>query len=246
MTSPTAPYKTIGIIGGLGPQATMDLERRIHKVSQQLIPQFVNRGYPPMIVHYFRAAPMVLDENGDVPETLEPDPGLLAAATHLGQVADFLIIASNTPHFFVRQIEKVAGKPVLSIVDLVIDKVKRRQPKKVGVLAIGETLQHGLYQHPLDELGIPWESITEDMSSRLSDSICALMEGKTDGDLGNAVSDAVLYLREQKHTDIIIFGCTELPLLYGSTADYEGDINPAAVLAEAAVRRATQNDTLNS
>lgn len=240
MTSSTAPYKTIGILGGLGPQATMDLERRIHKASQELIPQFVNRGYPPLAVHYFRDAPMVLNENGDVPDVLEPSPGLLAAATHLGQVADFLIIASNTPHFFVQQIEEAAGKPVLSIVDLVIGEIKRRQPKKVGVLAIGETLQHRLYQNPLDELGIPWETITEDMSSRLDDSIYAFMEGKVGGGLGNAVSDAVLYLREQKHIDVIIFGCTELPLLYGSAVDYEGDINPAALLAEAAVKRAIE------
>lgn len=233
--------KTIGILGGLGPQATMDLERRIHKVSQKLIKQFVNRGYPPMIVHYFRDAPMVLDEKGEVPAVLEPHPGLLAAAAHLGQVADFLIIASNTPHFFVRQIEEAAGKPVLSIINMVIEEVKRRQPKKVGVLAIGETLQHRLYQNPLDELGIAWETIPDDLSSRLDDSIYALMEGKTDGSLGNAVSDAVIHLRETKRTDVIIFGCTELPLLYGSTLDYEGDlINPAALLADAAVRRAIE------
>lgn len=232
--------KTIGILGGLGPQATMDLERRIHKVSQQLIKQFVNRGYPPMIVHYFRDAPMMLDEKGEVPAVLEPHPGLLAAAAHLGQAVDFLIIASNTPHFFVQQIQEAAGKPVLSIVDVVIEEVKRRQPKKVGILAIGETLQHRLYQNPLDELGIAWETIPDEMSGRLDDSIYALMEGKTEGGLGNAVSDAVLHLRETKHTDVIIFGCTELPLLYGSTVDYEGDINPAALLAEAAVRHAIE------
>lgn len=232
--------KTIGILGGLGPQATMDLERRIHKVSQQLIKQFVNRGYPPLIVHFFRDAPMVLDEQGNVPAVLEPHPGLLAAATHLGQAADFLIIASNTPHFFVRQIEEAAGKPVLSIVDVVIEEVKRRQPKKVGILAIGATLQHRLYQNPLDELGIAWETIPDEMSSRLDDSIYALMEGKTEGDRDNAVSDAVIHLRETKRADVIIFGCTELPLLYGSTVDYEGDINPAALLAEAAVRHAIE------
>jgi hypothetical protein len=42
--------KTIGIIGGLGPQATVDLEMRIHKVAQQVLPQVQNGGYPPMIV----------------------------------------------------------------------------------------------------------------------------------------------------------------------------------------------------
>ena len=38
--------KTIGVLGGLGPQATMDFEERIHTVSQQLIAQHGNSGYP--------------------------------------------------------------------------------------------------------------------------------------------------------------------------------------------------------
>src|SRR5436190_9399161 len=43
-----AVMKTIGIIGGMGPQATIDLEMRIHKVAQQVLPPAQNGGYPPM------------------------------------------------------------------------------------------------------------------------------------------------------------------------------------------------------
>ena len=39
--------KTIGVLGGIGPQATMDFEQRVHAVSQALIPQYANTGYPP-------------------------------------------------------------------------------------------------------------------------------------------------------------------------------------------------------
>jgi hypothetical protein len=45
--------KSIGIIGGLGPQATMDIVARLHTVSQKLIPQFAGIGYLPMLVGYF-------------------------------------------------------------------------------------------------------------------------------------------------------------------------------------------------
>ncbi|MCH8987145.1 aspartate/glutamate racemase family protein, partial [Patescibacteria group bacterium] len=138
--------KTMGVIGGLGPQATMDVVARLHKVSQKLIPQFVNRGYPPILVGYFRDAPMVLREDGSVPDELQPDPRLLELARTLGLHVDFLIIASNTPHFFVREIEEASGRKVLSIVDAVLEDVQRRRCSKVGVLAIGETLQHRLYQ----------------------------------------------------------------------------------------------------
>jgi aspartate/glutamate racemase len=43
--------KTIGVLGGLGPQATMDFEVRLHAVSQQLIAPNASTGYPPMLVY---------------------------------------------------------------------------------------------------------------------------------------------------------------------------------------------------
>ena len=46
--------KTIGVLGGLGPQATMDFEARVHAVSRRLIPGRGNGGYPPMVVYYHR------------------------------------------------------------------------------------------------------------------------------------------------------------------------------------------------
>ena len=49
--------KTIGVLGGMGPQATMDFERRVHEVSQQLLPRSLNTGYPPMVVFYHCAPP---------------------------------------------------------------------------------------------------------------------------------------------------------------------------------------------
>lgn len=45
--------KTIGVLGGLGPQATMEFEVRVHRAAQRLIPQDGNQGYPPMVVYYF-------------------------------------------------------------------------------------------------------------------------------------------------------------------------------------------------
>ena len=49
--------KTVGVLGGLGPQATMEFEALVHDVAQRLISQRVNAGYPPMLVYYFRGVP---------------------------------------------------------------------------------------------------------------------------------------------------------------------------------------------
>ena len=41
--------KRIGVLGGMSPQATMDLESRVHHVSQRIVPQDWNAGHPPMV-----------------------------------------------------------------------------------------------------------------------------------------------------------------------------------------------------
>lgn len=55
--------KIMGVLGGIGPQATMDFEARVHRVAQNLIPQQGNSGYPPMIVYYYRHPPFLMGDN---------------------------------------------------------------------------------------------------------------------------------------------------------------------------------------
>jgi quercetin dioxygenase-like cupin family protein len=102
--------KTIGILGGLGPQATMEFEQRVHRAAQRLLPQDGNTGYPPMVVVYVRRPPVVMDADGRPMMPIQPAPQLLQAARWLGQVADFLVITSNgfvlTEHIHPKQEER--------------------------------------------------------------------------------------------------------------------------------------------
>ena len=72
--------RKIGVIGGMGPQATMDFEARVHAVSQRLIPPYKVLGYPPMIVYYCRRAPLLLQADGEPILPPQVNPGLLHAA----------------------------------------------------------------------------------------------------------------------------------------------------------------------
>src|SRR5438093_1192590 len=102
--------KTIGVLGGLGPQATMDFEARVHAVSQALIPQHFNSGYPPMVVYYHRYPPFVVDEYGVPLPPLRPEEHLTQAIGKLGEMVDFIVIPSNAPHTFQGLIEEVSGR----------------------------------------------------------------------------------------------------------------------------------------
>ena len=124
--------RTIGILGGIGPQATMDFVKRVHSVAQQLIPRHLNQGYPPMVTVYLRHAPVIIkDEKAVEPLTL--DPRVLVSARRLGEWADLLAIPSNTPHLFIDEIRKAAGCEVVSIVDVTMAELKRRARQPVGL-----------------------------------------------------------------------------------------------------------------
>jgi aspartate racemase len=223
--------KTIGILGGISPQATMDFEQRLHRVSQRLIPQRGNSGYPTLFVYDHRRPP-VLTTDGIMPVLpRQPDPELLEAARWLGEKADFLVITANGAHVLQDQIERASGLKVFSMIEATLEDVKRRGWKKVGVLGFPDPSAQ-IYTQPLRQLGVTCEVIDADLQARLNRAIIALMEGRpADG----AAQDALEMLRGSG-VDGIIPGCTEIPLLLGADMDSPDLVNPVQLLAEAAVK----------
>ena len=226
--------KTIGVLGGLGPQATMDFEARIHRVAQRLIPPNKNGGYPPMVVYYCRHPPGLLTEEGKLQLPFRPDPRLLEAAKRLGNLADFLVITSNTPHLFQAEIEQAAGRKVLSMIDTTLEEVRRRKWKRVGVLGLGDPV---FYTRPLGQLRIACETLAPESRASLDKAIFQLMEGRDNAESAAAAREAVAALRA-RGVEGVILGCTEIPLLLREPADEADLINPSQLLAEATVRAA--------
>ena len=211
----------------------MDFVARVHRVSQELVPQHFAMGYPPMVVCYYRHAPMIVED--DLPTyPLTPDPRLFEAVRPLKGVADFLVVPSNTPHEFAEELEEAAGCPLLNMVDLTIAEVQRRGLKKVGVVGFFDPV---FYTVPLGDLGIEVVKPTPEVQRPVNAAVVAVFEGRNDLASTQAAIETVAFLRESG-ADGIILGCTEIPLLLGDGADAEDLINPAQLLAEAAVRRA--------
>ncbi|HEY7520525.1 MAG TPA: amino acid racemase [Methylomirabilota bacterium] len=225
----------IGVLGGISPQATMEFEAQLHRVSQRLITQDWNRGYPRVVVWYHRELPIQVDGDGRPLVPRRIDPGLLDGAAWLGQAADFLVIPCNSAHVGVREIEAAAKRPVLSMIDVTLDEVARRGWHRVGVLGFGGA--PAVYVDPLEGRGTRCAAIDGTQQGRLDAAIRAVTEGRdTVGDHEIALA-AVDVLRGQG-VDGVVLGCTEIPLLLGRKGDGHDLVNPAALLAEAAVRRA--------
>ena len=227
--------KRIGVLGGISSQATMDFEARVHRWAQRLAPQQWNDGYPPMVVWYHRGLPVRLGADGRPLVPMELDPRMIDAAAWLGRAADFLVIPCNTAHIGLRAITEAAGCPVLSMIEVTLEDVMRRGFTRVGVL--GFSAASPLYLDPLRGRGLHCETVDAKAQERLDAGIRAVAEGRdsaADTDATVAVVDGL----RGRGVDGVILGCTEIPLLLRDAADARDLINPAALLAEAAVRLA--------
>jgi aspartate racemase len=228
--------KTIGVLGGLGPQATIDFEQRLHRVAQRLIPQHGNMGYPPLVSWFFREPPVLLGADRPQSTALPPlNPNLLEAARALGAHADLLAIPSNGVHHWREEIEQASGRPVVSMVDAVVDEVRRRGCRLVGLVDF-RPAAWSVYPRPLEQLGVAWLEVPEGLQAELVGVMRAVGEGRSGAAEEGLVLEAIALLRAQG-ADGIILACTEFPLALTTLLD-AAIINPAELLAEAAVRAA--------
>lgn len=223
------------MLGGISSQATMDFEARVHRWAQRLGPQQWNDGYPPMVVWYHRGLPVRLGADGRPIVPMEIDPRLLEAAAWLARASDFLVIPCNTAHIGLRAITEAAGCPVLSMIEVTLEEVVRRGYRRVGVL--GFSAASPLYLDPLRGRGVECETVDARAQQHLDAGIRAVAEGR-DGAAETDATAAVVDGLRGRGVDGVILGCTEIPLLLRDAAEARDLINPAALLAEAAVRLA--------
>jgi aspartate racemase len=215
----------------------VDFEARFHRVAQRRIPPHFNTGYPPLVVFYFRHLPIRVDADGRPRRPLEPDPRLLEAARRLGSVCDVVVIASNTPHLFMADIERAAGRPVLDMVALAVDEVERRGWRRVGVVGFSDPV---VYTTRLMQRGLACETLDAVRREALDAAIGAVMEGREDEEQRTVARRALEDLRA-RGAEGIVLGCTEIPLLLGAAGVRDDLLNPLELLAEAAVRLATED-----
>jgi aspartate racemase len=165
-----------------------------------------------------------------------PDPRLLETARRLGSHADFLVIPSNTVHLLQAEIEQASGRKVLSMIEVTMAEVRRRGLRRVGILTLSQPV---VYTQALAQEQIACETLDADRQAALDMAIFRVMEGRDDTGSAAAAREAVASLRA-RGVDGVILGCTEIPLFLRESADEADVINPAQLLAEAAVRAAMQ------
>ncbi len=200
--------KTIGIIGGMGPLATIDLYQKIvdntkAEKDQDHIHVIID-SYPQI---EDRTAYILNGGKNPIEKLIESGRRLEKAG------ADVLIMPCNTAHYFAKQIEESVNIPLLHIVKSTAESVIKNYPdaKNIGLIATSGTLVSGVY-NILKDYGYNIVDVEESVENNIMDCIYkGVKSGRTKEYVPlfqQCVNNIV-----NSGADVLIAGCTEIPVL---------------------------------
>jgi aspartate racemase len=229
--------KTIGILGGMGPEATLDCFAKIIKNTPAQTDQ-----------EHLR---VVIDSNPKVPDRTaaitgkgeSPVPILVAGCLSLQRAgADFIIIPCVSAHFFLEEVQEQVNIPILSIYETVSDIIANDHPqiKTIGLMGTTGTISGGLFQKRLAADGIKTIAPDENQQSKVMAAIYDIKNSQAPRSKEEITSDLVVAAESliSKGARGIVAGCTEIPLALSQDHLPVPYFDALTILARAAIFKA--------
>jgi len=225
-----ARQKVVGVLGGMGPLATADFYTKLVRLTPARADQDHLR--------------VLIDSNPKIPDRTAalrgdgPDPteALVATARGLERAgADLIAIPCNSAHAYLHQIRRSVGIPVLDIMEEVAAAAAALvpRPRAAGVLATSGTLEARLYHRALASRGIDVVEPAAVEQERVTAAIRSV-KAATVREGVREVAAALI----GRGAEVVVLGCTELPLVADREAIALPVLDATEVLAAAAVRAA--------
>ncbi|MGF6768133.1 aspartate racemase [Paraburkholderia sp. GAS199] len=234
----------VGVVGGVGPAATVDfIDKVVRNTSATRDQDHIK---------------LLVEQNPQIPDRTEnligdgPDPTLSLYATckklEVGN-ADIIAIPCNTAHAFVDRIQPYLRIPIVNMLTVTARHLRERFPSmhSVGVLATSGTVESGVYEKALMEQGLEQIVPSPALQARVMDAIYGKEGVKAGFTTGQCQLDIAAAIEEliSRGVEVVILGCTELPLLLPQT-EFVGAsgasgylVDPTDVLARHCVAYAT-------
>tara|TARA_B100001013_G_scaffold307413_1_gene210944 strand:- start:2231 stop:2953 length:723 start_codon:yes stop_codon:yes gene_type:complete len=220
---------TVGIIGGMGPEATIDFMSRVIALTPSQRDQDHIR--------------MVVENNPHIPDrqsTAENDLiaiELTAIAERLEVAgADFLVLPCNTAHVFIDDLLKNIQIPFVHIVSETVNEIVKEHTnvKNVGLLATDMCINSGIYHQAIKSVDRTVLVLEQQDQKSCMQLIFDVKKGKysksTKTDMVRLADQLI-----QKGADIIVAGCTEIPLILDTKSINVPLVSSTEVLAKRTV-----------
>ncbi|WP_316568598.1 amino acid racemase [Neobacillus sp. YIM B06451] len=224
--------KVVGIIGGMGPLATVDLMNKIifHTPAKK------DQDHIHIIVDNYSQIP---DRTTAIlGKGTNPTPFMIQSARLLEKAgADFLVMACNTAHFYFNAVSNSVSIPILNMPLETARFLHEKKLRRVGLLATDGTINTKLYQHSCISYDIHVIEPDVQMQTEVMEGIYAIKAGNLDTGFLH-LSKAADKLRDSG-AEAIIAGCTEIPLVLKSSEQMT-IIDPTEILAKRVIEIATE------
>lgn len=222
--------KTIGIIGGMGPLATVDLYHRIVIRTKAIKDQDHIR--------------VLIDSNTNIPDRtkaiiadgVDPSIELIKSAKTLEAAgADFLIMPCNTAHFFIDKIKEKVNIPFINMVEETVKHTYNKYGSDivVGIMATDGTIKSKIYEDYYNKMNIKTVVPDKTQEKIMKFIYEVIKSGKYDE--GTDLFYECVEELKQKKANTFLLGCTELSsaqYLYNFKGPF---INPMEILTEVSI-----------
>lgn len=220
----------LGILGGMGPLATIDFMNKI------VLGSHVNcdQEHMPIIVHNVPQIPdrtqFILGDGED------PFPAMLEGLRRLEiSGASCAVIPCNTAHFWFERLQVETSMTMISILDCVMAEISHRNLKRVGIMATSATVSAGMYQKRLAQQGCEALVPNEQSQERMMSAIYAIKAGQMTE--GTAMMEEIFAELQNQGAEAVVLGCTEIPIGLARLAKEQPErcLDATELLAEACI-----------
>ena len=202
--------KKIGMIGGLGPESTLD-------DYNQLIRSYREKSgsiNAPEIIVYSMDLTSVLNLIDEKKYDVLIEKLVQAINSIYRAGADFAFISANTPHVVFEEVNKLSPIPLISIIEETCKKVKECKVKKAGLLGTEFTMKSDFYKKAAESYDLEIVIPEKEEQLYIQDKLMSEIElGIFLDETRNGLLGIIKRMIDDEKIDGIILGCTELPLI---------------------------------
>lgn len=202
--------KTVGIIGGLGPETTSEFYLNIvflcYKKTQKTRPGIVVSSVP--LPYQIEEDLITKNKNSE-----RYIPFLVNEAKRLEKAGvDFIVMPCNSLHIFIQEIRNAVAIPVLSIIEETVKFLKKNNLNKIGIVSTSATIQNKLYETAFEENNITYLTPDPLQQAKMGKIILNLVTGQQkNSDREELIQ--IINNFENKNVDCVALACTDLQLL---------------------------------
>ena len=219
--------KTIGVMGGLGPAATVEFMRHIVALTA---------GEPTRLL--VDCDPTIPDVSASI---LGLGPSCAASLVDMARGleragAEVIVLACNAAHHYEAQIRAAITVPFVGMIAVACSRIRSERPdiESVGLLAAESCLVSGVYQLELARNGMRAVLLPPEDNARFAVALAAIRAGSLGEETRSEVLRAIDLLADAGAQGVVL-GCTEIPLVLAPDEAAIYAVDPARTLAEALI-----------